>query len=160
MPPWVESVLAVLGDPRLISLAAVGLSLWSLMRSRALTALQTRLAALELANRERAEASREKADIRARLYSAGQHSHRIELSNKGAATASEVDMAFLDQDEGALFPQGERKDKLPIPHLEPGESVTLVVALAMGRWPPFKIALSWKDPDGTPQRREDILYGP
>ncbi len=160
MPPWVEGVMAVLGDPRLISLAAVGLSLWSLMRSRHLTSLQTRLAALELKNKERAEASREKANIRARLFGAGS-SHRIEISNQqGAAPATAVDIEFLDQDDDSLLPQGERKDKLPIPHLEPGESVNLVVALAMGRWPPFKIALKWIDPDGTPQRREDILYGP
>jgi len=94
------------------------------------------------------------------LYASG-NSHRVELSNKGDATAADVDIQFLDQDEDSLLPEGERKDKLPIPELEPGESVTLVVALTMGHWPPFKIALSWKDhPGGTPRRREDILYGP
>ena len=160
MPPWVESALGVLGDPRLISLAALVVAWWSLRRSGPLTAFQTRLAVLELKNKERAEASREKADVRARLYAAGQHSHGVELSNKGVATASDVDIEFLDQDEDSLLPEGERQDKLPIPHLDPGEPVTLVVALAMGRWPPFKIALSWKDPDSTSHRREDVLYGP
>jgi hypothetical protein len=160
MPLWVESVLAVLGDPRLISLVALGLSLWSLMRTRSLTSLQTQLAAFQLKDRERIEAARTKGDIRVRLFGAGS-SHRIELSNQvGAGPASDVDIEFLDQEEDSLLPQGERKDNLPVPRLEPGESITLMVVLAMGRWPPFKIALSWKDPDGTPQRREAILYRP
>ena len=47
-----------------------------------------------------------------------------------------------------------------MPHLEPGESVSLVIVLAEGKWPPFKIAMSWKDSDGTPQRQADILYAP
>lgn len=80
------------------------------MRSRQLTAIQIRLAALELKNKERAEAAREKADIRARLSVGCQHSHRIELANQGGATASDVDIEFLDRREDSLFPEGERKD--------------------------------------------------
>ena len=158
MPPWVESVLAVLGDPRFISLVALGLSVWSLIRTRQLTALQTQLAAFQLKDREHVEAARTKADVRARLSPSGRNAHRIDLSNQqGAAPATEVDIEFLEVEEDALLPEGERRDKLPIPHLEPGESVKLVVFLGE-KWPPFKFALSWKDPDGTPRRREDILY--
>jgi hypothetical protein len=128
------------------------------MRTGPLTALQTQLATFQLKDREHIEAARTRADVRARLSPSGHHSYRIDLSNQqGAAPATEVDIEFLDVKEDALLPDGERKDKLPIPHLEPGESVKLVVFLGE-RWPPFKFALSWKDPDGTPRRREDILY--
>src|SRR5258708_1382351 len=149
MPPWAESVLTVLGDARVISLAALVLALLSFRRSSRLTDLQTRIADLELKNKERAEASREKADIRARLYNTGQYSHRLEVSNRGGATADAVDIEFLDLEEDSLLPQGERRDKLPIPHLEPDESATLVVALAIHRCPPFKHPPSWNSPTAS-----------
>ena len=151
-------MLGVLGDPRLISLAALVLSWLAFRRSGRLTDLQTRKVEADLKDRERLEAAEEKADIRARLSRSGPSSHRIDLSNQpGAGPATEVDIEFLEVKEELLLPEGERKDKLPIPHLEPGESVKLVVFLGE-KWPPFKIALKWKDPDGTPQRREDIVY--
>jgi hypothetical protein len=157
MPPWVGSVLAVLRDPRTISLAALALSWWSFRRTSRLTALQTRIADLELKNPERIEASRTRADIRATLYGSIHSSHRIALENVGAAPAFGVDIEFLDE-KGSPLPESEREEKLPISQLDAGPPVTLLAALASGRWPPFKIALSWSDPDGTPHRKETILY--
>jgi len=158
MNPWVGSGLAVLSDPRFISLAALVLSWWSFRRSGRLTDLQTRIAGLELKNRASAEAAQARAYVQATLYGTGQYAHRISLANAGAAPAFVVDIEFLDQKGTGVLPQGEREQKLPIPQIDPGQSVNLLAGLSSDRWPPFKIALSWKDPDGTPQRKETTLY--
>jgi hypothetical protein len=156
MPPWLGPALQVLGF--LVSVTALGLSWRAFRRSGRLTDLQTRLATLELAEKKTVQASMARADVRAVLFEAGVHSHRIALENVGGATATAVDIEFLDEKGKTLLPSGEREDKLPIPRLDSQRRVTLLVALASGRWPPFKVAVSWTDPDGSPQRVEDTLY--
>ena len=164
MPPWVGSILAVLSDARVISLAALLMALLSYRRTSRLTALQTRKIELELEEKEREkdrlEAAQDRADIRARIYDRGQHSHRIEIENASAAIAYEVDIEFLDEKAAGILPQGEREEKLPISRIDPGTTVSLLAALAAGRWPPFNIALTWRDPEGTERRKETMLYEP
>lgn len=156
MPPWLGPVLQVLGF--LVSIAAFLVSLRAFKRGGPLTEMQTRLAALELAEKKTVQAAMLRAAIRATLFEAGLHSHRIALENEGGAPATDVDIEFLDEKGKTLLPSGEREDKLPVRRLDPQRRVTLLVALASGRWPPFKIAVSWTDPDGTRQRVEDTLY--
>jgi hypothetical protein len=156
MPPWLGPGLQVLGF--LVSVTALALSWRAFRRSGRLTDLQTRLAMLELAEKKGVQALLARADVRAALFDVGMHSHRISLENVGGATASAVDIEFLDEKGKTLLPAGEREDKLPIPRLDSQRRVTLLVALASGRWPPFKIAVRWTDPDGTHQRVEDTLY--
>jgi hypothetical protein len=156
MPPWLGPGLQILGF--VVSVTALGLSWRAFRRSGRLTDLQTRLATLELAEKKSAQVSQSRAEIRATLFEAGIHSHRIALENEGGAAASAVDIEFLDEKGKTLLPSGEREDKLPVPHIGPTRRVTLLVALAMGRYPPFEIAVSWTDPDGTRRRVEDTLY--
>ena len=152
MPVW----LGILGF--VVSVIALVVSIRAFQRVGPLTEMQTRLAALELAERKGAQVARTKAEVRATIVALGQHAHRVLLENIGGAPAVDVDIEFLDEKGQALLPQGEREDKLPIPRLDPQRRVTLIAALAMGRYPPFKVAVSWTDPDGTRQRVEDTLY--
>jgi hypothetical protein len=153
MPPWVSFVISVLGI--LISLGALIVSWKALKHTSPLTELQKRLAYLELRDRQRNEVARAQADIRAEL---GVEANRIFLLNVGPAPAFRVDIEFLDEKGRGLLPEGEREEKLPVPRLDPGDSVALLAAFASGRWPPFEVALSWRDPDDTAQRRKVRLY--
>lgn len=156
MPAWLAGVFSVLGDPRVISLAALGLAWWSFRRSGRLTSLQTRIADLELKNRERVEAAREKADVRARLSGNDVMGYRVIVENASSgAGASQINIRFLENDP---IPDAEREEKLPIPELGPGERCPLVAGISKDCAPPFKIVLTWTDADGRPQRREKILY--
>jgi len=156
MPPWLGLGLQILGF--LVSVTALALSWRAFRRSGRLTDLQTRLATLELAEKKNAQVSQSRAEIRATLFEAGPYSHRIALENEGGAPATDVDIEFLDEKGKTLLPSGEREDKLPVPHIGSTRRVTLLVALVMGRYPPFEIAVSWTDPDGTKRRIEDTLY--
>ena len=156
MPPWLGPVLHVFSF--LVSVTALALSWRAFRRTGRLTDLQTRLATLDLAEKKGVQALLARADVRAVLFDVGMHSHRIALENIGGATATDVDIEFLDEKGKTLLPSGEREDKLPIPRLDSQRRVTLLVALASGRWPPFKVAVRWSDPDGSAQRVEDALY--
>src|SRR5216684_3343268 len=125
MPPWVESVLAVLGDPRSISLAALVISWLAFRRSGRLTHLQTKKVEGDLKDRERIEAAREKADIRATFHGTIHTGYQVELESISAAVASDVDIVFLGPDP---IPPGERRLKHPIPTLEPGQLCPLTAA--------------------------------
>ena len=152
MPPWLMILLAILGF--LLSVAAFIVSLLAFKRAGPLTTLQTRIATLELAGRKRAEASLARADVRVALHETGPYAHRLVIDNRGPGTAFNVDLSFKDPDHDNIFPQGVRKENLPIAELGAGEHVSMVAALVMERYPPFDATLIWTDPDGTEQRKE------
>lgn len=158
MPESVSRVLDVLGDPVFVSLVALGVSLLSLTRARRLSMLQARIADLELEDRVRVESSRTRGDVHAELISFDAMNHRLVLKNAGAGPAFAVDIEFLEDKAAGILADGERETKLPIAQLGPGRSVGLVAALAVRRWPPFKVELTWKNADGARQRKETLLY--
>lgn len=99
MPTWVEAVLSVLVDPRTISLAALVLALLSFRRTSRLTSLQTRIAELELKNKERIEAGKNRASIRARFY--GDRftgDYRVSPISTTAASCAGSNLEFAMQD--------------------------------------------------------------
>jgi hypothetical protein len=151
MPSWLDIGLKLFTV--VLSVAAFAISVRAFKRAGPLTDLQTRIATLELAAKKRAQDSLSKADIRASLYPAGQYSHHLIIENKGGATAVNVNIEFLNPEHETIFPEGERERNLPIAALEAGQHVPILAALASGRWPPFDIALTWGDPDGSEQRK-------
>src|ERR1051326_6231799 len=151
MPTWLAVVLQVLGF--ILSAAAFAVSLSAYRRSSRLTDLQTRIATLELANKKRSVEAQARADVAASIIPTGHFAHRLIIENRGVATAADVEIEVTGDGEG-IFPAGERERHLPISELVGGDHVSILVALASGRWPPFDIVLTWTDPDGTTQRKE------
>ncbi len=137
-----------------ISLLALVISLYALIKMRPLQKLQERIAQFELEQRLEAKAAGRRADIRAEISCA---SDRLWITNHGQGTAENVNIRFLDKEDPVN--QSEREEKLPAPILRAGDSVTLIAACAGGRAPPFKVVLTWNDPDGTPRSYEQVLYG-
>jgi len=85
------------------------------------------------------------------------HPDRIVLTNVGAVPLGVVNLT-LDEPKNPI-PETERKEKLPVRTLEPGQSWPLLIALAMGRSPPFHGVLEWVDPAGRRQTREIHVGG-
>ncbi|HEY6091814.1 MAG TPA: hypothetical protein VIV83_07475 [Gemmatimonadales bacterium] len=137
MPAWLDVLLKVGGF--LLSVVAVVVSLRAFRRSKPLTEMQTRLAALELAAKKRAQVSESKADVRASIYSAGQFAHRLLIENRSpSAMAANVNIEFVNPVDETMFPADERERHLPIAELPADDHVQMLVALASGRWPPFE----------------------
>jgi hypothetical protein len=151
MPAWLGPVLQILGF--ILGLAAFVVSFRAFKRSGPLTDLQTRLATLELTAKKRAAVSLSQADVRVSISQPGQHSYRLVFENRGAGTASNVNIAFQHPDHEQMFPHGIRADNLPIAELGSNDSVTMLIALASGRYPPFDCTVTWTDPDGTERRK-------
>jgi hypothetical protein len=150
----VDLFLEILGDARFIAVLALGVSAYALVRTLPLQKIQQRLAGLDLEDREQSLLARQRADIRA---DAQIHADRIYITNAGEGTATDVNIQFLDKPDPLA--QNEREEKLPIEVLRPEESCSLIAGFAFGRVPPFKVALTWTDADGTRRHREQVLYG-
>ncbi|HEV8508878.1 MAG TPA: hypothetical protein VGQ48_00340 [Gemmatimonadales bacterium] len=156
MPSWLDVLLKVAGF--LLSVAALVISMRAFRRSTPLTQMQTRLAALELEAKTRAQVAQSKADVRASIHRTGQYSYDLVIENKNpAATATNVNIEFVNPEDETIFPQGERDRHLPVAELPGGDYVRIIAALASGRWPPFDVVLTWTDPDGTEQHKETKL---
>ena len=112
---------------------------------------------MELAAKERAQVSASKADVRASIYPGGSYSHHLLIENRGAATATNVNIEFVNPEHESIFPEGERDRHLPIDELGGNDHVQMIASLVMGRYPPFDVILTWTDPDGTPQQRATKL---
>jgi len=82
---------------------------------------------------------------------------RLVLTNISGAPLRAVNLA-LDEPENPII-EAERAEKLPIPVLEPGQSWPLLIALTMGRAPPYHGTLEWVDPAGGRQTREVNVGG-
>ena len=137
-----------------ISGGALAVSIYVLHRTRPLQKLQERIAKLDLDQRLEAKAAGRRADIRAEIDCA---SRRLLITNDGQATAENVNIRFLDKEDPIVNP--EREEKLQLLILRGGDAVALIASWAGDRWPPFKVALTWNDPDGTPQSDKQGLYG-
>jgi uncharacterized cupredoxin-like copper-binding protein len=94
-----------------------------------------------LLRKEKADAiAAECADFSARFVKIGSSKWRLMIANKGKAPAQNVDVDFPDSNIilGA-------EDKFPMAVMEPGDSVELVAAIAMGDPPKIQVKISWKD---------------
>jgi hypothetical protein len=138
----------------LVALGALGLSIYTYRQTLPLQRLHQQLAERDLEDREQALLAQQRADIRADVQI---HADRIYITNVGEGTATDVDMQFLDKQDPLA--QGEREDKLPIEVLRPGDSCSLLAGFTFELAPPFRVALTWTDANGTRRHREQVLYG-
>lgn len=80
----------------------------------------------------------------------------VYIDNVGETIARDVQLEFEPDPErecdGPLV-QGDYDRLLPAPELRPGETVTLIAALAFGCYPPFDVVLTWRDDLCGPNER-------
>ena len=94
-----------------------------------------------LLRKEKADAiTAECADFSARFVKIGSSKWRLKIANKGKASAQDVDVDFPDS--GIIL---GAEDKFPMAVMEPGDSVELIAAIAMGDPPKIQVKISWKD---------------
>jgi hypothetical protein len=152
-----------------IAILAVVISLVSLHRTgrvqRQQMKLQTKqeeLTDLQLQSLRRQEKApqaspQEKADVRVDLERQGNNSKFV-ITNWGRVAARNV--AFdVRPKEGKSSPlvKGDYDEKLPIPELAPGGRCPLHAALTVGTGTVFDASWSWRNPDGSEDRRASLL---
>ncbi len=111
--------------------------------------------------RKQAEASSSapisRADLRVELERAGR-SFRFAITNWGAGPAHEVNFTIQTR-EGQMSPlvQGDYDAVFPIDELASGGRASVIAALTNGTGSTFDGQWTWKDSDGTEQRRRSTL---
>lgn len=78
-------------------------------------------------------------------------SDKIIITNAGPAEARDIQLVFLDGKNP--LPEGEAGEKLPVPVLATGGTVSLIAAVSMSCHPPFDVLLTWVD--GTGRRSQE-----
>lgn len=116
--------------------------------------LDERIKKYELAEYQRAEEERRRADIKVSLMWYASNDQKLIIENRGGADATEVNVEFSDQHQ--VLPRSE-DEKLPIPKLPAGDEITFIASTDRDTKGPFPIVVSWRDPRG-PQREKRILY--
>jgi hypothetical protein len=148
-----------------LSLGAVGLSIYTLYTQRALQKENNELqrATAELSRKQleliaRDERERAKARITFQLVKVDRSTFKFVLANAGTVAARNVNVGLL-LDDAAKSPliAAEVAHKLPAPILQPGNSVTLNAALHMGSPLAYRAKLTWENADGTSADEETYV---
>lgn len=146
----------------LLALVAVVISAISLIRTGKLQRQQSRLnevteelsrKQLELITKE--EAVKEQALVIADLEGYGSD-WRFVITNEGLSPAENVEFELIDCPKSPLV-TGDYNEKLPIPMLQPGQTVRLIAAIAQGNSLTYTARVSWTDSDGTRKKKEYFL---
>lgn len=142
----------------LISLAALGVAIWSVITSRRTSTeqrkLQERFLSLESVRERDRQTGARSAKLRAEIERrAG--SHRLLLRNDGPNDARAITVSMDSQplDEHRLFVGGQEL----ITRLGPGADARYILAVAMGAPPLVTVQLTWEDDTGRPRTWESQL---
>ncbi len=94
------------------------------------------------------------ADFGARILSYGKNDKKLEITNKGMATARQVNIEFPEGNH--ILIESDIRTKFPLETMEPGQSVQLIVADSLGVVErKLLIRISWKD-EAREENTKDI----
>lgn len=146
----------------LISLLAVIISTISLIRTRRVEKEQLELQKItaELSRKQikildREEKDHNKAQINVQLIGSG-NEYKFVISNQGNAKAKNIYFELDSNCKDNPLVKGDYEEKIPIPSLNPGNSVDLIAAICMGSEMKYNIIVKWDNPDGT--HEEDNIF--
>jgi hypothetical protein len=95
-----------------------------------------------------------KADITVDLVRVTSADFRFVVSNRGRATATDVNVELAPSSPDNPMIERERAQKLPFPRLDSGQSFTLIAALHLRSAMQYSLHLTWRDPGGRIERRD------
>ncbi len=131
----------------LVSLLAIRSNRELQRRSNELQLAQSKLAEKQLEILERDDANNQNARVKIDLRKSGA-GYKFFLTNISEQPARNVSFK-LHLQEGTSTPliESELEEKLPIPVLEPGNSVSFFAALSSGTAFAYNVEISWVNPD-------------
>jgi len=140
-------------------IVALGLSILSYRDSRKANRVQERLNEVEeklkkyeLEEKEKEREEATKACVEARIMEISRGNYRMKFWNSGKATAYNIDFEIEVEYRGFV-----RRDIVPFEFLEPGKSFEERVIVHDGTPNKFKVTIIWKDMQGNPYSKEQIV---
>lgn len=100
--------------------------------------------------REYREARRaeQRADIRIRLERQSRTAKFV-IFNCGGAPGMDIDVQISRADGSDALMPDDRRERVPIPRLDPNGEIRLQCLISSQRRPPFDALLTWTNPDGS-----------
>ncbi len=164
MMPIVNFLLDFLGDPRTISVVALGIALFSAVRTFALqkdlVPLQKEIAEHQVRMLREFQETDSTPVVNVFMRHIGGSIYQMVIGNTGSVPVVDVNLEIIDR-PGHESPlnSNDVSEKLPIKSLAPGDECPLVAGCGNGHWPPFDVKLSWGDDSGRPYVAEKRVYG-
>lgn len=138
---------------------ALFISFLSLRESRKANRLKERLHEVEeklkryeLEEKEKEREEATKAYVEARIYNVSKGRYRMKIWNSGKATAYDVDFDMDEENRGYI-----RRELVPYEILEPNKSFEEYVMVHSGTPNKFMVTITWKDKQGNPFSKEQLV---
>ena len=117
-----------------------------------LNGIEEKLKKYELEEKEREREEATKANIEARVVKVSKRNYKMKIWNSGKATAYSVDFVIPEECKGVIW-----RSKVPYKFLESGKSFEEVVFVHSGTSDKFNVTTTWKDKEGIPYSKEQIV---
>ena len=117
-----------------------------------LNGIEEKLKKYELEEKEREREEATKANIEARVAKVSKRNYKMKIWNSGKATAYSVDFVIPEECKGVIW-----RSKVPYEFLESGKSFEEVVFVHSGTPDKFNVTTTWKDKEGIPYSKEQIV---
>lgn len=137
-----------------VSLGALGVSIWSMKRTNDYNRRADRLNALLIERESLESESQKRADVSANFVKVGTNSYRLKVFNKGIGTATNVRLETLDDKAAALLMSDDLASKFPLPVLEQHQSIEVHARVHMQSPNRAQIRLLWDDASGKDRQKE------
>lgn len=163
MMPIVNFLLDFFGDPRTISVVALGVALFSAVRiftlQKDLAPLQKEIAEHQVRMLREFQETDSTPVVDVSMRHIGGSIYQMVIRNAGSVPVVDVNLEIIDR-PGHESPlnSNDVSEKLPIKSLAPGDECPLVAGCGSGHRPPFEVKLSWTDSSGTPYVAEKRVY--
>ena len=140
-----------------LSAAAVGISIWAILKSCSVDRRQKKYLDIQISEHVRKEEDRKKADLYGEVRKTEPSTYKLIIKNKGRASATNVSIIFpedLDKNGNSIL-----TDKpIQISSLEPGKSLSYLVALDKNSLQEFRAVFSWDDDFKKGQEKDGSIF--
>jgi hypothetical protein len=141
----------------ILSAAAVGISIWAIIKSYSVDRRQKKYLDIQISEHDQKEEDRKKANLYGEIRKTGLSSNKLIIENKGRASAINISIIFPENlDKKGIYI--EAKNPIQISSLDPGQSSSLLVALDKGSSKEFRADFNWDDDYETGRTKKATIH--
>ena len=120
-------------------------------------AKQAELAAYTLSRKKEADAQKQQGSIAVGVNLRARGLYNVNLQNVGDVPVFNVQLKIEGKDTNCSPLMAGEEKKFPIERIDPGIPRSVAIVTHKLCYFPFKVLLTWRDPDGTQRSQESVL---
>ena len=146
------AALVISGVSLLLALISFIVSIRAQHLQNRVNELELKIKQFELAERENAEAEKNKSCVEARMVHVSKGKYRLRVWNSGNTPVYNIS-ATIPQEYGIML---YNDDKMPYEFLDPQKGFDIVAIVHMGSSSKFLATTEWTDSQGNNQKKEQM----